>query len=363
MISLLSLLRRVFRGPRDVLSVVLLILGFMFLSVEMVRIWPMEMPQRLINVSLATILFYSGFRIRSSVDLRYYLPLALGSLLLPPLLLLTFISTIPNKAMKEDSPQNRIDLTSLSFRSVLVICESIGLASSLAISLSAILSNNRRVVLVDWSGNAIERLGNIEIRIARPEEIWFGYAGSLGPSYYMTASILLSYLSGVNPSVISEVLRTGDISLLEDVRIPEPGRSLLRQLFGEGGPSLHEALPEMAGVLIIDASRLPTAGKDAVSLMALLQSVAYEKRDFVVIAPLLAPLTEERAPHQIRDEVRWLISSLGGGGGIITSIEGSTIYSNEFDIALMCDECENPIYRLDSYRLCPLPVRKARRGI
>ncbi|MDK2384285.1 MAG: hypothetical protein QI199_05695, partial [Candidatus Korarchaeota archaeon] len=182
-------------------------------------------------------------------------------------------------------------------------------------------------------------------------------------SYYMTASLLLSYLIGVNPSVISEVLKTGDISLLDDIRIPEPGRSLLRKLFGEDGSLLHEALPEVAGVLIIDASGLSTAGKDATSLITLLQSVAYERRDFVVITPLLSPLTDERAPYQIKDEIRWLISSLRRGGGIITSIEDSLAYSSEFDVVLVCDECEDPIYRLDSYRLCPLIARRARKGV
>jgi len=365
-ISLLSLLKRIFRGPEGVLSLLLLILGFLFLSVEVVRIWPVRMPQRLINISIASILFYLGFRIRGNVDLRYYVPLALGSLLFPPLLLLTFISTMSiskDEVREEDERQSEQDLLSLSFKSVLTVCKSVGLASSLAISLASLISTNRRVILVDWNGDAADRLKNAEIRIARPEELRFSHAGGLGPSYYMTASLLLSYLSGVNPSVISEVLKTGDVSLLDDVRIPEPGRSLLRQLFGEDGSSLHEALPEVAGVLIIDASRLSTAGKDAISLMTLLQSVTYERRDFVVITPLLSPLTEERAPPQIKDEIRWLISSLRRGGGIITSIEDSLAYSSEFDVVLVCDECEDPIYRLDSYRLCPLPVRRARKGV
>ncbi len=364
MISLLSLLKRTFKEPRDVVSILLLMVGFLFLLVEIARIWPIRVPSRLINVSLAGALFYLGLRIKSSVDLRYYIPTVLGSLLFPPLLLLSFVSAMSRGGDgRGASQQDQPDLLSLSFRSVLVVCESIGLASSLAVSMASLLSANRRVVLVDWLGDAVERLKDAEVKIARPEELWFGHAGSLGPSYYMTASLLLSYMSGVNPSLIAEVLKTGDTSLLEDVRIPEPGRSLLLQLFGEGGSPLHEALPEVAGVLIIDASRLSAAGKDAISLMVLLQSAAYERRDFVVIAPLLSPLTEERVPHQIRDEIRWLVSSLGKGGAVITSIEDSLVYSNEFDFVLACDECENPTYRLDSYRLCPSPNRRARRGV
>ncbi len=365
MISPLSLLKRIIRSPRDVLSLTLMAAGLLFLAVEVIRIWPILIPQRPVNILLSSSLMYSSLRIRGrEVNYRHLLLVILTSLLVPPILLM--LPFLPERAGEVErmagAEESEEDLLAASFRSILVVCDSMALATSLATSLASHLANWRRIVLVDWSGDAPERLKGLEVRVAKPEDLWLGHPGNLGPSYYMTASLLLSYLSDINPSVIGEALKTGDPSFLQDVRIPEPGRSLLISLLGEGGSLLHEALPEVAGILVIDASELPVAGKDALSLLTLLQAVAYEKRDFAVITPLLSPLTDERAPSRIRDEMRWLISSLRRGGGIVTSIPHAAPFIGEFDLGLECDGCDAPIYRLDSYRLCPLQSRRGGRA-
>lgn len=354
-------LRRAFRKPRDIVSLLLMLLALMFLLVEF-RIWPIEIADRLIHISLAAALFYLGLRIRRRVNFRFFLPLAVGSLIFPPLLLLAPLSVLRKDGFGESSGEGK-DLLSISFRSVLVICKSIGLASSIAISIASRLATRRRVVLVDWSGSATDRLRDFEVKVVDPKELWFGHAGRLGSSYYMTAAILLSYISGVNASLVGELLKSGDVSLLQDARFSEPGGSLLLRIIGEGSFLLHQGLPSVAGVLIVDVSKLPVVDRNAVSLLVLLQSIAYDNRDFVVVAPLLSPLTDERISPKIRDELRWIISSLSEGGGIITSVEEASRYFGEFDLSLKCDECDEPIYKLDSYLLCPLREDKVRRKV
>jgi len=343
------------------ISVILSILGILFMLVEMPRGIIIPDPKRMYNTLLGAVLIYSGLKLRSDVNLRLFIPLTLASFFFTPLLLLSFILKAPKSALSNEEGEKDITgLLEASFSSCLVICDSTKLASSVAISIAGELAKYRRVVLVDWGGearNRLERTG-VEFRVAKAGEIWYGYAGGLGPSYYMTLSDLISYFTGINASVISEVLRSGDISLLEDLKIPEPSRSLLIKVFGEEKTLLHEALPETAGVLVIDASRLPARGKDIISIMTLLQATAYERRDFLVVAPLLSPLTDPRSPSAVQDEMRWLISSLSRGGAFISSVREGERYAGEFDLALECDSCRDPLSKLDSYRLCLLQVRR-----
>ncbi len=339
------------RSPRDLAFLLLSFVGILFIFVEAPRGLIIPDSHRIYNVALGSAFIYLGLRLKLEVDNRIFIPIFLASFLFPPIILLSYIPK-PHKTSEEISQKD--SLLERSFSSNLVICDSIGLARSISISIAKELSKYRRVVLVDWTGEALSRLESGHVKIANAGDIWFGYAGNLGPSYYMTVASLLSYLTNINASVINEALKTGDISLLEDMRIPEPSRSILLMILGEKGSLLHEVLPETAGTLVVNASNLPAIGKDLLSLMVLLQSIVYESRDFLIVAPLLSPLTDSKLPKTLQDEIRWMISSLSNGGAFIASIRESMHYYDEFDGKMECNECENPISKVDNYRLCPL---------
>ncbi len=344
------------RSPRDIAFLLLSFVGILFILVESPRGLMIPDSHRIYNVVLGSAFIYLGLRLKLKVDHRIFIPILLVSFLFPPLIFLSYMPR-PHK-MPEREGDRETSLLELSFSSNLIVCDSIRLACSISISLAEELSKYRRVVLVDWTGEAPDRLRSSNIKVARVGDVWFGYAGNLGPSYYMTVSSLLSHLTGVNASLINEALKTGDTSLLRDVRIPEPSRSILMAIIGERGSLLHEALPETAGTLIIDASSLPALGKDLISLMALLQSAAYDNRDFLIIVPILSPFTDPKLPKTLQDEIKWIISSLSDGGAFIASTRESMLYYDEFDARMVCNGCENPISKVDSYRLCPLQARK-----
>ncbi len=343
------------RSPRDIVFLLFSFIGILFILVESPRGLIIPDYHRVYNVILGSAFIYLGLRSKLEVDRRVFIPIFLASFLFPPLI---FLSYIPRPHRMPERGDREVSLLELSFSSNLIVCNSIRLACSISISLAEEMSKNRRVVLVDWTGEAHDRLRLSNVKVARVGDVWFGYAGNLGPSYYMTVSSLLSHLTGVNASLIKEALKTGDTSLLGDIRIPEPSRSILIAILGEKGSLLHEALPETAGTLIIDASHLPALGKDLISLMALLQSTAYENRDFLVIVPILSPFTDPKLPETLQDEIKWIISSLSNGGAFIVSTRESMLYYDEFNARMECDGCENPISKVDSYRLCPLQARK-----
>ncbi|MEM3371377.1 MAG: hypothetical protein QXO55_02005 [Candidatus Korarchaeum sp.] len=309
---------------------------------------------RIYGLTLSSLLLYLALRLRGSVN-RNFLLLFVLSLIFPPTLLLTLL--LPRerhektrKAVREGE-EKFFDLLDASYRSNLIICRSIRLMGSLATSLASRISKHRRVILVDWNGNAHSRLGEVECRIANPSDLWFGYQGNLGSSYYITLSELLSYLTGADPSSILGLL-TGDTPPVpRDPRIGdhEPIISSARS----GGLRIEDALPKLVGVLIIDASKLNAKGKNLISLMTLFQCSVYTERDFLVIAPLLSPLTDRKLNPRMRDELRWIISSLSKAGCFILSTEESLGFSDEFDNVLECDSCGGPVYKLDGFRLCP----------
>ncbi len=346
------------RYSRDLSFLLFSFIGILFILVETPRGLMIPDSHRIYNVILGSAFIYLGLRLKfKEVDNRVFIPIFLASFLFPPII---FLSYIPKPKETPEEINQGDNLLGRSFSSNLVVCDSIGLACSISISIAKELSKYRRVVLIDWTGKALSRLESGNVKIAKAGDVWFGYAGNLGPSYHMTVSNLLSYLTNISASVINESLKTGDTSLLEDLRIPEPSRSILLMTLGEKGSLLHEALPETAGILIVDASNLPATGKDIVSLMALLQSVAYENRDFLIIAPLLSPLTDPKLPKTLQDEIRWMISSLSNGGAFIASTKESMPYCDEFDSKMECDGCDNPIGKVDNYQLCPLQVHKGR---
>lgn len=310
-------------------------------------------PRRVYGVALSATLLYLALRSRGPVN-RGFVTLTIPSLIFPPVLLLTFL--LPKGRFKRmhgaasEGLREIPDLLKASYGSNLVICRSARLMGSLAISLALETSKQRRVVLVDWNGEARSRLKEIDFRIADPSDIWFGYQGSLGPSYYITLSEILSYLTGADPSYILELLGGDNPHAPRDSRLGDHGAIL--PVVRSGGLRIEDALPKMAGVLVIDASKFNAEGKNVISLTTLLQCSVYAERDFLVITPLLNPLTDEKLSPRMRDELRWIVSSLSKAGCFILSTRESLRFSDEFDNVLECDSCEDPTYKLDNFRLC-----------
>ncbi|RDD53203.1 MAG: hypothetical protein BA066_05715 [Candidatus Korarchaeota archaeon NZ13-K] len=346
-------------GVRRILQILLIALTALLLLSEAAR-GVVPDRHRVYGVALSAIMLYASLRMAGPVGRTFLLFLVL-SFIFPPALLLALMPRRHREARSEIilEPEGQVNLLNASYGSNLVICRSVRLMGSVAISLAREMSKHRRVVLVDWNGDARARLKEIEHRIANPTDIWFGYQGSLGSSYYVTLSELLSYLTGADPSSVLALLRGEGPPVLRDPRIGEC-EPLISTSSSEG-LRMEDALPKLVGVLILDASRLSAKGKNLISLMTLFQCSVYRERDFLVIAPLLSPLTDERVNPRIRDELRWMISSLSGAGCFIVSTRESSAFSDEFDNIFECGDCANPIYRLDDFRICPWTADRGRR--
>ncbi len=346
---------------RKTVSITLILLATLLILAETSRGILFD-PRRVYGSALSSLLLFLALRLRGSVRRTFLLPV-IPSFIFPPILLLVLLLPKDHERPREVARESgeAFDLLRTSYGSNLVICRSVRLMGSVAISLASELSRHRRVVLVDWSGEAHLRLGKVDHRIAEPSDICLGYQGDLGASYHMTLSELLSYLTGADPSYILGLLR-GDVPPV--LRDPRMGDSeLITSLARSNGLRIEEALPKLSGVLIIDASKLNIKGKNALSLMTLLQCCTYEERDFLVIAPLLSPLTDERIHPRIRDELRWMISSLSKAGCFILSTKESSSFSDEFDNVIECDSCTKHVYKLDSFLLCPWRGNRGRRGV
>lgn len=307
---------------------------------------------RVYGTAISGSLIYVAIRLRGLSQKMFPLFLAI-SFLFPPAILAALLPFRVSESKKDELAEELedSDLLNKSYGTNLVICRSARLMGSVAISLASELSRYRRVVLVDWNGDAGKRLRDVDHRIANPSDIWLGYPGDLGPSYYLTASEFLSYLTGADAPFIFGMLR-GDRPSFSDLKLGEQ-EQLISSIVRAEGLRLEDALPKLVGVLVIDASGLSVKAKNAISLMTLLQSSVYRDRDFLVIAPLLSPLTDEKLNQRIKDELKWLISSLSRGGCFITSTEESAKFCNEFDNVLECDHCSKPSHKLDGFRLCP----------
>jgi len=343
--------KRGLSSPKALISLALIFIGLMWALVELKRGILPDM-HRIYNVLIASSILSLGLYLRGGLDFSKMLLLTLLSIFVP---LFLFLAVVPVRWPSRSSTEQKVrrsSLLELSFGSNLVLCTSIKLASGVAILLAKELAQFRRVILIDWIGEALDRLSDINLKTISPNEIWFGFSGNLGPSYFLTLAEFLSYMTGVSASLINEAMRTSDLKLLEDVRIPEPSRSILLGILG-GSTKLHEALPETAGVLLIDASNMSAREKEIVSLITSLQVAVYDNRDFVLITPFLSPLTDERTPPGIVGGLRWLISRFSKGGAFISSIREARRYLKEFDSVLSCDECEEPISILDNYQICP----------
>lgn len=307
--------------------------------------------RRVYVISLAGFLIYLILVLRRNK--RTLFPIFfVSSFFFPPILILALI---PFEVQRKEEichvPVKEIDILSASYKSNLVICKSVRVMSSLATSLALEISKRRRVILVDWSGEAPKRFRDVEHKIASPSDIWLGYQGALGSSYDLTLSELLSYF-GVDQSLILNVIKRKDLrGPVDDILLPLSGERV----------RIDEALPKQGGALIIDLSKLNARGKNAISLMILLQCSAYDERDFLVISPLLSPITDGRLHEKIRDEIKWLISSLSKSGCFILSTHEASQFSNEFDTIFECDRCVTPIYKLNGFLLCPWTGGKGRR--
>jgi hypothetical protein len=330
---------------------ILILVATLFILAETSRGILIPDSKRVYGISLAGLLMYLALIIGK--NRRSFFPIFFVlSFFFPPILMLALIPfRIKRKDEAYQAPAKGMDLLSASYGSNLVICKSVRIMSSLATSLAIEISKRRRVILVDWSGEASKRFRDIEHRIASPSDIWLGYKGILGSSYDLTLSELLSYF-GVDQSAILNVIRKRDIrSPVDDILLP----------LSEERVRIDEALPKPGGALIIDLSKLNARGKNAISLMVLLQCLAYDERDFLVISPLLSPITDERLHGKVRDEIKWIISSLSKSGCFILSTHEASQFSDEFDTVLECDSCATPIYRLNGFRLCPWIGGKGKR--
>ncbi|MCS7103495.1 MAG: hypothetical protein NZ992_06410 [Candidatus Korarchaeum sp.] len=331
----------------------LILLAVLLILVEISRGVLTLDSRRVYGSVLSASLLYSALRLKGSVN-RAFILLTIFSLIFPPILLLALL--LPKEHLEsvcestQEEGEESIDLLNASYRSNLVICRSVRLMGSLATSLALEISKRRRVVLVDWNGEARSRLKEVDCKIANPSDVWFGYQGSLGISYYITLSEVLSYLTGADPSSILGLLMKENPPALSDPKMSdhEPIISAVRS----GVLRIEDALPKLVGVLVIDASKLNAKGKNMVSLITLFQCSVYIERDFLVIAPLLNPLTDEKLNPRIRDELMWMISSLSKAGCFILSTRESSRFSDEFDSVLECDDCVKPVYKLDNFRLC-----------
>lgn len=339
---------------KRVTSIVLILIAALLILTETSRGILVLDSHRVYGLAISSFLLYLALRLRGSVDKNFLLLFVL-SFIFPPILLLALL--LPRGCLKklhrtvQEDEKIFLDLLNASYRSNLIICRSIRLMGSVSTSLALELSRYRRVILVDWNGNAHLRLREVECRIANPSDIWFGYQGNLGPSYYMTLSELLSYLTETDPSFILGLLRGNASSVSRDPRIGDYEQII--SLARSGSLRIEDALPKLVGVLIIDASKLNAKGKNVISLLTLFQCSVYTERDFLVITPLLSPITDKKLSPKIRDELRWMLSSLSKSGCFILSTEESSGFSSEFDNVLECNGCTNPVYKLDNFRLCP----------
>ncbi len=336
---------------RRVLFSVLILIAILFILAETSRGIFIPDSKRVYGTSLAGLLIYLALIIGK--NRRGFFPIFfLLSFFFPPILILTLIPFRMKRNEEVYHAPVKEDLLSASYRSNLVICKSVRIMSSLATSLALEISKRRRVILVDWSGEASKRFRDMEHRIASPSDIWLGYQGILGSSYDLTLSELLSYF-GVDQSAILNIIKRRDIrGPVDEILLP----------LSEERIRIDEALPKPGGALIIDLSKLNMRGKNAISLMILLQCSAYDERDFLVISPLLSPITDERLHEKIRDDIKWLISSLSKSGCFILSTHEASQFSDEFDTIIECDSCVTPIYKLNGFRLCPWIGGKGKRS-
>ncbi len=238
------------------------------------------------------------------------------------------------------------NLLELASSSTLILCRSAKLANGLLGDLAAKLSETKRVVLVDWFGNLRERFE--EYKLARPNELWLCDPGYLDDAYFLMVSDVLSLFVDVDPSLIIHMLKARDFEVLDDVKVSPDLKIILESLFSPNSVPLLEALPESAGVLIVDASGLSPQAKEALSLLVLLQSAAYRRRDFIPLTPSISPWEQERD----KEILRWLANSLEPGGGIITSKFALNEYAREFGYVLQCGGCEDGL-RVGQWSLCP----------
>lgn len=339
-------------NAKNFFSILLILVSVLLILVETSRGSLTPDAHRVYRVAISGALIYISLKPRG-ISKKKFASILLVSLFFPPALLASLFlarESEPKEVGGVEEQEESPDLLSSSYRANLVICRTVRLMNSIAIYLASELCRHRRVVLVDWNGNAAERLKEVDHRIASPSEICFSYPGALGPSYYFTASEFLSYLTGTDPSLISRVLM-GSQASPANLKLSEKD-PLLSKLISDDCLKLEDALPKLLGVLIIDASKLNVKLKNAVSLMTLLQCSAYRGRDFLVITPLLSPLTDEKLSQKIKDELRWLISSLSNGGCFITSTEESAGFFEEFDRVLECGPCPKPVHKLGGFHLC-----------
>lgn len=219
-------------------------------------------------------------------------------------------------------------------RGVLVVAPSIGSICSLTAQISLDLAlSGRKLVVVDWDGSVPEALREkgVPFRQARWKDISFSYSGRLGPNYLAIVSIISSLITGIGAEVIASSMRErASVELPETVRV-------VRDIIVHEGVLLDDAMPGL-GPLVINASDLDLMSKDLVSALVILQSLSFGYRDFILVVPIISPISESslRAAGGRIDIVEWVLrEAVRRGCVVITGPEPSVVALREFDSFLI----------------------------
>ncbi|MGC8932114.1 MAG: hypothetical protein ACP5KE_03535 [Candidatus Methanodesulfokora sp.] len=215
-------------------------------------------------------------------------------------------------------------------RGILVITPSIGSICNFTAQISLYLViSGKKLVIVDWDGSVSEilRERGVPFRQAGWRDISLSYPGRLGPNYVAVASVISSLITGIGAEIIASAIKER-----ASVELPETVR-LIRDIIAHEGVLLDDAIPGL-GPLIINVSDLDLMSRDLVSALVMLQSLSFGYRDFILVIPIISPISENslRAAGGRVDIVEWVIrEAVKRGCVIVTGPEPSIVALREFD--------------------------------
>ena len=268
-------------------------------------------------------------------------------------ILLPTISHLIGRKKKE---QRIKQIRKLHSRGILVVAPSIGSICNLVAKISLDLAlSGKKLVVVDWDGSVpgLLRERGVPFRQAEWRDISLSYSGRLGPNYLTVASILSSLITGIGAEVIASAVKER-----ASVELPETVK-LIKDIIVHEGVLLDDAMPGL-GPLIINTSDLDLMSKDLVSALVMLQSLSFGYRDFVLVVPIISPISESslRAAGGRIDVVEWILrETIKKGCIVITGPEPSIIALREFDSLLITRGVYNVMGR-DLSRFLPDNIKK-----
>ncbi len=339
-------------SPKEIFEYVALMLAFLWSVAEQGRTLVPD-SRRVYASLIITALIHFYMLLKGKASWRRAGLVLLTSFMLP---LISVPIALWLRSDEEGKAEATVQLRLLDLMnsSTAVVCRSSRLANGLLADIAREASNTRRVVLVDWFGDLSERLEHY--RVAKPSDIWLGDPGYLGEAYFLMASDILNIFLEIPPSFLIRLLKHRDFEMLNDVKIPLEVKVFLEGIFSKSGIPLVEALPEVAGVLVVDASQLTPQAQEALSLLILLQAASLKRRDFLVLVPSISPWEGSKG----KEVLRWLINSLKRGGGVIGTKFLLREYAKEFDYLLTCFGCEEGV-KIGAWTLCPYePVKEGK---